>query len=884
MPPFSNPVSGDIMRYTQFLVAVLMLFLSSAVSQAAPGEDRLLTRLPNGLRVCIIKDSRFPLAATRLYVRTGSANEDLKQAGISHLLEHMVFKGTDHRPKGQISREVEALGGYLNAATSFDKTWYITDMPAAHWRTGMDVVKEMAFQASLDAHELEAEKAVVISELERDQDSPNHRLFEALQTSALHHTPYGRPIIGFTETVRAITADDLRAYVRRWYQPQNMLLLVAGDIDPQAVLEHATALFGDLVNTQEFSVPTPMDIQKAPGGPRVEVVRGPWNKVYLGLAFPAPALTDVRSVSLDVLCYVLGGDSSSVLPLAYMYDKRLVDQIDMGNMSLARGGMLYLTATLAPENLKEFWDSLTTRLANVKAASFKPDALKRARYNLEDAMDRSAETLTGLASWAGAVQFDMGGDQMEQNLRFAQRHVDTDEVQQAISHWLNPSLIRVRVLAPENIALPDLEAILQKNWPDLSISPVQPALGTARGQREKLHLGGGRTLVLLPDDTVPYVSFDFMQPGGNALLAPRQQGLAELTARTLTEGCGKMDAPALGRYLANRAAALEAKAGIQSFTVSLTGPSRFNTDYLSLLGDVLRKPRLEEKDVRRKAEDVKAAIRQRADKPTVFLFSRLGPFLYPGGQVYGYDPLGTEAALDAFTVADVRAFWKKQLTQPWTLSVAGDFDRDAVLAFAKSLPVPERDSFKLTAPTWGSQKKLDLHLPGRNQAHVLQAFKAVPVTHADAPALSLLQAVLAGQSGLLFTRLRDDQGLGYVVTAMYNGMAETGRMVFYIGTTPDRVEQAQQGFASIIAELKSKPLPTELLQAGANSLLGNYLRGRQSLASRAGEAATEVTLNLPEGFEQSIIDRAGKLTPEDLLIVAQKYLREDARYDVTLLP
>ena len=225
-----------------------------------------------------------------------------------------------------------------------------------------------------------------------------------------------------------------------------------------------------------------------------------------------------------------------------------------------------------------------------------------------------------------------------------------------------------------------------------------------------------------------------------------------------------------------------------------------------------------------------------------------------------------------------------QLIQPWTLSVAGDFDRDAVLAFAKSLPVPEKDSFKLTAPAWGSQKKLDLHLPGRNQAHVLQAFKAVPVTHADAPALSLLQAVLAGQSGLLFTRLRDDQGLGYVVTAMYNGMAETGRMVFYIGTTPDRVEQARQGFASIIAELKSKPLPTELLQAGANSLLGNYLRGRQSLASRAGEAATEVTLNLPEGFEQSIIDRAGKLTPEDLLIVAQKYLREDARYDVTLLP
>ena len=103
--------------------------------------------LPNGLTVYVVKDVRFPLVATRLYVRTGSANEKPDQAGISHLLEHMVFKGTEHRPKGQVAQDVEALGGYLNAATSFDKTWYMTDMPAPHWRTGMDVVKEMAFPA-----------------------------------------------------------------------------------------------------------------------------------------------------------------------------------------------------------------------------------------------------------------------------------------------------------------------------------------------------------------------------------------------------------------------------------------------------------------------------------------------------------------------------------------------------------------------------------------------------------------------------------------------------------------------------------------------------------------------------------------------------------------
>lgn len=151
---------------------------------------------------------------------------------------------------------MEALGGYLNAATSFDKTWYLTDMPAAHWRTGMDVVKDMAFQAQLDPKELEAEKNVVISELQRGEDSPMRKLYENLQVAGLKNTPYGRPIIGYVDTIKAITAQDLRDYVKRWYQPQNMMLLVAGDIEPDAVLAYAQKIFGGLKNGGDLPVPS----------------------------------------------------------------------------------------------------------------------------------------------------------------------------------------------------------------------------------------------------------------------------------------------------------------------------------------------------------------------------------------------------------------------------------------------------------------------------------------------------------------------------------------------------------------------------------------------------------------------------------------------------
>lgn len=865
--------------------------LAAAAPQAAPanpstsGNDTMLVRLKNGLTVYIIRDSRFPLVCTRLFVGTGSANETAEQAGISHVLEHMVFKGTEKRPKGQVPRDVESLGGYLNAATSFDKTWFITDMPAKHWKTGMDVVKDMAFHPSLDPAELEAEKDVIVSELKGGDDTPPRRLFEDLQVAGLAHTVYGRPIIGFEKTIRAVTADDLRAYIRTWYQPQNMMLLVAGDIDPKAVLAHAEELFGDLKNDTILPEPAPVQLEGAAGGPRVEVTYGPWNKVYLGIALPAPALGDQRSIDLDVLAYALGGDGTSQFYRKYRYEKQLVDSISVGNMSLNRAGLFYMVAQLDADKVEPFWQEFTRDLASLDAGKITPDVIERARFNYEDGMDRASETLDGLTSWKATVQFELGGPQGEANVRHALAAVDSARLRQAQDLWLRPDQVRVRVLAPEKAKLPDLDAILQHNWPAPAVERQKAAAAAEKvDKREIVDLGQGRTVILQPDRTIPYVSLEILRPGGNALLKPADQGLAQLTAATLTDGCGTRDLDAMERFVAERAASLSASAGVQSFTVSLTGPARFNADYFALLGDLLHKPTFAEKDVRRQADTLKAALVRRQDNPMSFMGSKINGFLFPGGQPYGFDGLGTAENQDRFGPGDVQAFWKQQNAQPWILSVAGDFDREKVLAFARSLPVPTAPAVDVPQPTWGADKRLPLSLPGRQQAHLLLAFHAVPLDHPDAPALMLLESVLSGQSGLLFNKLRDEQGLGYTVTAFYRSLPEAGFMAFYIGTTPRNLDVARQGFSGIIKDIKTDLLPAELLAKGLNRMEGSYYRGRQSLGARADEAASERLLGQPQDFQKRLLEKAAKVTPEQLREVARKYLLVDKMYEVTLLP
>lgn len=874
------------------LLGILLLpQLAAAAPQAAPanpstpGNDTMLVRLKNGLTVYIIRDSRFPLVCTRLYVGTGSANETAGQAGISHVLEHMVFKGTEKRPKGQVARDVESLGGYLNAATSFDKTWYITDMPARHWKTGMDVVKDMAFHPSLDPAELEAEKDVIVSELKGGDDTPTRRLFEDLQVAGLAHTVYGRPIIGFEKTIRAVTADDLRAYIRTWYQPQNMMLLVAGDIDPKAVLAYAKELFGDLKNDTVLPAPAPVQLEGAAGGPRVEVTRGPWNKVYLGIALPAPALGDQRSIDLDVLAYALGGDGTSQFYRKYRYEKQLVDSISVGNMSLNRAGLFYMVAQLDADKVEPFWQEFTRDLAALDAGKITPDVIERARFNYEDGMDRAGETLDGLTSWKATVQFELGGPQGEANVRHALAAVDGARLRQAQDLWLRPDQVRVRVLAPEKAQLPDLDAILQRNWPAPAVERQKAATAVEKaGKREIVDLGQGRTVILQPDRTIPYVSLEILRPGGNALLKPADQGLAQLTAATLTDGCGTRDLDAMERFVAERAASLSASAGVQSFTVSLTGPARFNADYFALLGDLLHKPTFAEKDVRRQADTLKAALVRRQDNPMSFMGSRINGFLFPGGQPYGFDGLGTAENQDRFGPGDVQAFWKQQNAQPWILSVAGDFDREKVLAFARSLPVPTAPAVEVPQPAWGADKRLPLSLPGRQQAHLLLAFHAVPLDHPDAPALMLLESVLSGQSGLLFNKLRDEQGLGYTVTAFYRSLPEAGFMAFYIGTTPRNLDVARQGFSAIIKDIKTELLPAGLLAKGLNRMEGSYYRGRQSLGARADEAAGERLLGQPQDFQKLLLEKAARVTPEQLRDVARKYLLVDNMYEVTLLP
>lgn len=289
----------------------------------------------------------------------------------------------------------------------------------------------------------------------------------------------------------------------------------------------------------------------------------------------------------------------------------------------------------------------------------------------------------------------------------------------------------------------------------------------------------------------------------------------------------------------------------------------------------------------RARQDQIAAIKQREDRPLGLAFRRLFPFLYTSGP-YSLLHQGMPDEVAKLTKSDILRFWGRQSMQPFTLAVCGQFDEKTITDFATKLAstmTAPGSEYQFVKPTWNTTHEEALHLPDRNQSHLLMVFPTPGKQDLAASArLELLKAALSGQSGLLFRDLRDKEGLAYTVTAFNWQSIKTGFMALYIGTSPDKVDASLDGFKRVLAELTSKPLPEQEVVRARNILMGDYYQEHQSLISRSREAASLMSRGMDRHYEQDLIEQAKTITPADLQDTVRQYLDPAKAYVFKVVP
>src|SRR5436309_2949668 len=232
-----------------FLAAFILLSqVTQIVEPYTFREDQGQTTkvvLKNGLTLLVREQQAIPLVSVNTYVKAGYFDEDDRISGISHVIEHMFFKGTSKRPVGAIARETQALGGYLNAHTYYDRTVYHTEVPAENMNKALEIQADALWNSSYDAAELKKEIEVVLQENNRKLDNPPAVASEKLYETAFQQHRMHRWRIGTQEGLRAMTRDDIVAYVKKYYRPSNIILSIAGQLDVEQTIAEVVKLYGN---------------------------------------------------------------------------------------------------------------------------------------------------------------------------------------------------------------------------------------------------------------------------------------------------------------------------------------------------------------------------------------------------------------------------------------------------------------------------------------------------------------------------------------------------------------------------------------------------------------------------------------------------------------
>lgn len=322
---------------------------SRAAKGASIGGARISgARLDSGLQVLVAARRGDPVVATNLLYRAGSRDENERQAGVAHFLEHMMFKGSRRFGKGAIDRLTTELGGANNAFTSNDSTGYWFEFAADRWETALDIECDRMRGLLLDEQEFDAEREVVLEELAMGEDDPWRVLTRRVEATLFPRHAYGRPIIGWRETLEALSVEQMRAFHSTWYRPENAVLVIAGDVDAGRALEAASRRFGRIRRaTREIARPWCGAIDEPAGEIRMTMRwADPGRRLCMG--WPTVIVGSADDWALDVVTTVLGVGRLAPLQRRLVYEERLAISLGLSNDTRAVGGAFWLQAELAP--------------------------------------------------------------------------------------------------------------------------------------------------------------------------------------------------------------------------------------------------------------------------------------------------------------------------------------------------------------------------------------------------------------------------------------------------------------------------------------------------------------------------------------------------------
>jgi zinc protease len=803
--------------------------------------------LPNGLTLLVQPDHSAPVVAVVTHVKAGFFDEPDHWTGISHVLEHMFFKGTQRRGVGAIARETKAAGGYLNAGTGYDHTSYFAVLPASNLDTALDVQADALRNSAIDAGELARELQVIIQEAKRKRDTPDAVAQETLHEVMFDLHRIRRWRIGQEAHLARLTREDVLSYYHSRYVPERTIVAITGALDLDRTLEAARARYADWparAGAVDLSPEEP---------PRREVrartLRGDVSQAELVLGWRTVPALHQDAPGLDMAAAVLGSGRGSLLYRA-LRETGVVSSVSAHNYSPTELGVFSIGADLAPDMLPEAVDRIAECVARLTLLGPSRDELARARTLLLARWARRLEPMEGKGSALAAAEALEHVSFLDREYAELQA-LDPDTVRDAAARYLQPDGVSGVAYLPEGQG-PDLTPqLLERSFAVTalkeSVSPPLaglrlPPLVRASGEwkAQVLHTSlGGTDLLVRRKSGVPLVTLGLYVPRVD-FDPPAKAGLAALTIRSSVRGAGDLDAGGLAFAFERLGGTLSTSAACDWLGFGTTVLEEHLAEAAALLHLVFTAPRLRDVEVNTERGLMVIEAEQVADDMFRYPF-QLGFAGAFGDHGYGLPVGGLPETLPSISPADVRDWHSQGLLSVRPVVVAvGDIDPERASATLAGVFQHHRSSVSRTpsepVPSRsGSADSIRLVCRDKAQSALAMIFPGPRRRAPERHAAEVWAAVASGLGGRMFEALRDRRSLAYTVLASSWQRGRAGALVTYIATSPQREEEARAAMLEELEVFRVEPVKTTELVQAVNYLAGQAEVARQSAGALAGE-------------------------------------------------
>lgn len=796
-------------------------------------------QLKNGLKVLLIESHKSPVVSVQMWVKTGSADEKKGEEGISHFIEHLVFKGTRKYGVGEIASTVEGSGGELNAYTSFDQTVFYVTISKQFSGVALDVISEMMGFPTFDPKEIDNEREVVIEEIKRGQDSPGRRASQLLFTNVFKKHPYGRPVIGYDKVVKKVSTKKIREYYQSRYVPSNMFLVVAGDFETKEMKQKVQEMFGSfapykLKKVSRKKEPSQKNI-------RVKVEQAKFEQTTGYLTWRIPHLKHKDVAALEVLSAVIGQGDSSRLMQRLRIREPLTNSVGSFSYSMPDDGLFAVSFNLEKENLAKALDALIPELVAVINQPPTAAEMQKAITNFASHEVYAVETVDNIARKAGSNEFYYSDPDYYQKYMKEVYALKPSDIQKVAKKYFKPDTFGLSLLT--NMDKKPAETILKAFAKNLkrSLVAAKPVKGKEKfsakkfnintgavkhtPSTEKITLSSGTTLLIREQRDTPYVAVKAAFLGGVRVENDQQTGLTELLSRNWLSGSKNFTEDQINLKIDEMAAGLSAFGGRNSVGLSMDYLTPFEDRMLEVYADCLLTPQFPQDILDREKVIIKNQIKSRNDNPAQICVMKFMQEIFKG-HPYSRDLLGTETTVNPLATTDLKKYYDKVAhAKNLTLCVVGDVHKakwiKALEDITSRLPRGEKIENTFSPQTLKESSQL-FHELKKEQSHIIVGYRGLTLKDDERYTLEVIQSILSGQGGRLFIELRDKNSLAYSVSPMHMEGIECGYFGGYIGCSPEKSEKAIEMLQQEFQKLASTKISEEELTRAQRYLIGRH--------------------------------------------------------------